>query len=62
MFALDREDVWPVGDLALSHAVKLLLEMKERPRGSEFIKISEKWRPRRTAAAILLWHFYHNVT
>ena len=61
MFSLDRRDVWPTDDLALSISVKELLNLKERPYGGNFLRVSEQWKPRRTAAAMLLWHYYHNL-
>ena len=61
MFSLAREDIWPNGDLALSNSVKLLLGLDYSPKGEELLEIAEQWKPRRTAASLLLWHYYHNV-
>ena len=58
MFALGRPDVWPAGDLALAVAAERLLgrQRPPRPKGKE--TIGHAWRPWRTAAALMLWHFY----
>ena len=61
MFSLARKDIWPNGDLALSNSVKLLFRLDHRPKGEKLLEIAEQWKPRRTAASLLLWHYYHNV-
>ena len=53
-----RPDVMPKGDLALHAAWKDLCGLKERPKSDEFIKMAVKWKPYRSVAARLLWHFY----
>ena len=57
MFALGRRDVWPAGDLALAEATGRLLRLSARPGPKEMDKIGIKWRPWRTTAAVMLWHF-----
>ena len=61
MFALGRADVWPAGDLALAVACQRLLALKERPSPKDMIGIGERWRPWRSVAALMLWHFYKRV-
>lgn len=58
--ALRRRDVWPSGDLALAEAVRDLDGAAERPSHVELDAVAEAWRPRRSAAARLLWHHYLN--
>ena len=58
MFALGRPDVWPAGDLALAQATKQLLGLRSRPTPGEMAEIGDAWRPWRTAAAVMLWHYY----
>ena len=58
MFALGRPDVFPSGDLALAIAVKNMLKLLEKPEPVELAIIAERWRPYRTAASIMLWHYY----
>ena len=60
MFALGRADVWPAGDLALAVAAERLLGRKRRPTPRELEAIGLAWRPWRTAAAVMLWHFYRH--
>ncbi len=61
MFALGRPDIWPVGDLALAVAAERLLGLKTRPGPKEMEAIGEGWKPWRTEAAVMLWHFYKHV-
>ena len=61
MFALGRPDIWPVGDLALAVAAERLLELKTRPGPKEMEAIGEGWKPWRTAAAAMLWHFHKHA-
>lgn len=61
MFALDRPDVWPIGDVALASSAQNLLGLKNRPNPAELDRIGERWRPWRTSAAVLLWHFYKKL-
>jgi len=58
LMAMLRPDVMPKGDLALHVAYQKLATADIRPTADEFIEIAEKWRPHRSTAARLLWHFY----
>jgi DNA-3-methyladenine glycosylase II len=58
LMALLRPDVWPRGDLALAVAVKQVKRFKERPTEAELEAVSNAWRPWRSVAARLLWHYY----
>jgi DNA-3-methyladenine glycosylase II len=53
-----RADVMPKGDLALHVAWQKLKNLKRRPASDEFLRIAERWKPLRSVAARLLWHFY----
>lgn len=57
LMALLRRDVMPKGDIAL-HAAWQKLSGEERPSSDAFLVIAERWKPYRSAAARLLWHFY----
>jgi len=57
LMALGRPDVMPKGDIAL-HAAWHKLSGDPRPTASEFIEIAKRWRPYRSVAARLLWHYY----
>lgn len=56
--ALRRLDVWPPGDIALMSSYQRLKSLESRPEDLEMNLISEAWRPWRTVAAIILWHYY----
>jgi len=57
LMALLRPDVMPKGDIAL-HTAWHRLSGEPRPSSDEFVVIAERWRPYRSVAARLLWHFY----
>ncbi len=58
LFALRRPDIWPPGDLALHKAVRDLKGLRADPSPEHALSIAEAWRPWRSVAARLLWHFY----
>ena len=53
-----RVDIMPRGDIALHAAYQKLKGLDKRPKSDEFIEIAKKWKPYRSVAARLLWHFY----
>lgn len=55
---LGRPDLWPVGDRALQVAVAESLGLSEVPSPVHLEELGERWRPRRSTAARLLWHGY----
>ena len=57
LMALLRPDVMPKGDIAL-HSAWHRLSGESRPTSDEFLVIAERWKPYRSVAARLLWHFY----
>lgn len=58
LMVLQRPDIWPSGDIALAAAYSQLKKTAIRPSNAEMIHISENWRPWRSVAARLLWHYY----
>lgn len=58
LMAMLRPDVMPRGDIALHAAYQKITGLEKRPGSDEFLIIAEKWRPFRSVAARLLWHFY----
>jgi DNA-3-methyladenine glycosylase II len=58
LMALRRPDIWPKGDLALLVAMQKLKGLQSRPTQNEFEEMGERWRPYRSIAARMLWHFY----
>lgn len=60
LFALQRPDIWPVDDLAVVVATQRLKGLDERPDRKTMLALGEAWRPHRSAAARLLWHYYRH--
>lgn len=58
MEALLRPDVWPSGDLALAIAVKQVKGLEATPAPQALEALGEIYRPWRSVAARLFWHFY----
>ncbi|GHF12186.1 DNA-3-methyladenine glycosidase [Kordiimonas sediminis] len=61
MFALGREDIWPVDDLAVRVGAGRIIGLEDRPSAKELDLIGEKWRPHRSVIALLSWHYYSNA-
>ena len=61
LFALRRPDIWPVDDLAVVVAVQRLKGLAKRPDRKHMLALAEPWRPWRSYAARLLWHYYKNA-
>jgi DNA-3-methyladenine glycosylase II len=55
--ALQRTDVFPVGDLALVNAIKMI-EGSNTISREEILQMAEAWRPNRSIATMLFWHYY----
>jgi DNA-3-methyladenine glycosylase II len=58
LFALKRADVFPLGDLAMVNALKEVKQLPKETKQEELLKLAEKWRPYRSIATMLLWHYY----
>lgn len=58
LFALGRRDRFPVGDRALQVGTAEVLGLDEVPTGDALAAIAARWAPRRSAAAVLVWHDY----
>ncbi|RYZ53928.1 MAG: DNA-3-methyladenine glycosylase 2 family protein [Chitinophagaceae bacterium] len=56
LHALQRSDIFPIGDLALVNALHMLQE--EKLSKESLLTLAENWRPYRSLATMLLWHFY----
>jgi DNA-3-methyladenine glycosylase II len=61
MFAHGRPDIMPGLDLGLVVAAQHLKRLRTRPSPERLLKIAEQWRPWRSAAALLLWHYRRNM-
>lgn len=55
IFALERANVLPVGDLGIRNAVKKLYRLKELPKPDKIEKIAKKWHPYCSVATWYLW-------
>ena len=58
MMAMQRADLFPVGDIALVNSMKVIKYLPVQTGKEVLLSIAEKWRPYRTVAAFLLWHAY----
>ena len=55
MFCLQSPDIIPLGDIAVVNTIKELLLIEDK---TEMEIYTEKWKPYRSTATFLLWHFY----
>jgi DNA-3-methyladenine glycosylase II len=60
MFSLGRLDVFPVDDVGIQRAMKLLYHWEKFPIREDLIKVSDAWRPYRTLACLHLWKSLRN--
>ena len=58
LFALQRCDVFPTGDLAMMNAFKETKQLPKHTTKEDIVEIAEQWRPYRSIATYLLWHHY----
>lgn len=71
IFALGREDVFPVGDLGIRRGLQTLLREREVADGgvgdpdeltrAEMTEFAERWRPYRSYASLYLWRVKDDV-
>ena len=63
MFALEREDVFPLDDLGIQNAMKKRygLTTEKKALRQEMLAIAESWKPYRTLASKYLWKSLNNV-
>jgi DNA-3-methyladenine glycosylase II len=62
LFAEQRPDVFPAGDLALAGAAASLFGLPARPAEKALAQLAAGWQPWRSCAARLLWHHWRHVT
>lgn len=58
IFVLQRADIFPMGDLAAVNALKRLKQLPREMLREDLLPVVAGWRPYRTIATMLLWHFY----
>ena len=58
LFALQRADIFPLGDLAMVNALKEVKQLPKETKQEEILNLAERWRPYRSIATMLFWHHY----
>jgi DNA-3-methyladenine glycosylase II len=58
MHALQRTDLFPLGDIALVNSLKETKGLSKEVSKEKMLQIAEPWRPYRTIASMILWHSY----
>jgi DNA-3-methyladenine glycosylase II len=61
MFQLERPDVLAVGDLGIRRAVERAYGLEALPTPAALTALAEPWRPHRSAACRILWHWLGNT-
>ncbi|UFN47080.1 DNA-3-methyladenine glycosylase 2 family protein [Roseomonas sp. OT10] len=62
LFAEQRADVFPEGDLALAAGLAHLRGLPTRPPPRALAALALEWQPCRSLAARLLWHWWRHAT
>lgn len=57
IFTLKREDVFSIGDAGLRRAIKNLYKLENE---KDILKLTEKWKPKRSLASWYLWRSLEN--
>ena len=58
LFALQRADIFPTGDLAMMNALREIKKLPMHTSKEEIIKLSMQWQPYRSIASMFFWHYY----
>jgi DNA-3-methyladenine glycosylase II len=58
MFALQRTDIFPIGDLAMLNAFREIKNTGKDISREDILLLAESWRPYRSIATMFLWHHY----
>jgi DNA-3-methyladenine glycosylase II len=58
LFALQRTDIFPLGDLAMVNALKEVKQLPKETSQQELLALAERWRPYRSMATMMCWHYY----
>lgn len=58
IFVLQRADRFPIGDLAAVNALKTLKQLDKGTNKEALLVISNDWKPFRSVASMMLWHYY----
>jgi DNA-3-methyladenine glycosylase II len=55
MFCMQSQDIIPLGDIAIKNT---LIELYNCQSEEKMITISSNWKPFRTVASFIIWHYY----
>jgi len=58
LFALQRTNIFPTGDLAMINALKEVNGLSAMTTKEDILKIAGRWQPYRSIATMLFWHYY----
>jgi DNA-3-methyladenine glycosylase II len=58
IFVLQRADIFPLGDLAAVNALKRVKRLPKDTHRDSLLPVIDRWKPHRTIATMLLWHYY----
>ncbi|MCT8136843.1 DNA-3-methyladenine glycosylase 2 family protein [Anaerobacillus sp. CMMVII] len=60
LFGLGRQNLFPVKDIGIQNALKMLYKLDEKPTLEEMLKVSEGWSPYKSYASLYLWESLDN--
>lgn len=55
MFCMQSQDIIPLGDIAIKNT---LMELYNCQSEDEMVAVSSNWKPFRTVASFIIWHYY----
>ena len=55
MFCMQYQDIIPLGDIAIKNT---LIELYNCQSEEEMLTVSSNWKPYRTLASFIIWHYY----
>ena len=55
MFCMQSQDIIPLGDIAIKNT---LIELYHCQSEEEMLAVSSNWKPYRTLASFIIWHYY----
>jgi DNA-3-methyladenine glycosylase II len=58
IFALQRTDVFPIGDLGLRNGMMKTYRLRSNTKPARLHRIAEAWRPYRTVGSLYMWRGY----
>lgn len=58
MMALQRTDLFPIGDIALINSIKTEMQLPTATTKDAIVALANNWQPYRSIATYLFWHAY----